>query len=149
MKLPWGRPGRYLWGMSTSLVTWSNSIWRLSLNGHGNIIFRLFSRKFASLFLSLLDISCLKSMIDCQCSLCHVTITHSSRECVFYRLQPNLATRSKQIEGWCDLILGYHKHYKIYSLDVQEAQSSPIFSNKKVDRILNHTFSSFKYSRNC
>lgn len=54
----------------------------------------------------------------------------------FYRLQPNLDTRKKQIEGWCDLVIAYYKHHKSYILDVNEAQSSEIFCNKKIDRIL-------------
>ncbi|XP_074628675.1 vacuolar protein-sorting-associated protein 25-like [Acropora palmata] len=54
----------------------------------------------------------------------------------FFTLQPNLDTRSKQIEGWCDLVLSYYKHHKSYILDINEAQSGEIFFNKKIDRKL-------------
>ncbi|PIK53067.1 putative vacuolar protein-sorting-associated protein 25, partial [Apostichopus japonicus] len=51
-------------------------------------------------------------------------------------LQPNLETQKKQVTAWCDLVLAYHKHHKIYTLDVKEAVSSPIFNNSKIQRKL-------------
>ncbi|XP_002733784.2 vacuolar protein-sorting-associated protein 25-like [Saccoglossus kowalevskii] len=54
----------------------------------------------------------------------------------FFTLQPNLETRQTQLEAWCSLVLSYHKHYKIFSLDVTEVQSSPLFSNSKINRKL-------------
>ena len=53
-----------------------------------------------------------------------------------FRLQPNLDTRKKQLEGWSALILDYHKVNKKYTLDVVEAQTSELFYNKKIDRKL-------------
>lgn len=52
------------------------------------------------------------------------------------RLQPNSETRKKQLTAWCDLVLAYHKHHRLYSLDVKESQSSPLFCNAKANSIL-------------
>lgn len=54
----------------------------------------------------------------------------------FFTLQTNLDTRAKQIDAWCDLILAYFRHIKAYTMDVNESQSSPLFSNNKINRIL-------------
>ncbi|XP_031558180.1 vacuolar protein-sorting-associated protein 25-like [Actinia tenebrosa] len=54
----------------------------------------------------------------------------------FYTLQPNLDTRNKQLDAWCDLILSYYKNKKAYMLDVTEAMSSELFYNKKINRKL-------------
>ncbi|XP_038071505.1 vacuolar protein-sorting-associated protein 25-like [Patiria miniata] len=54
----------------------------------------------------------------------------------FFTLQPNLETKKKQVAAWCDLVLAYHKHHKIFNLDVKESQSSPLFNNTKIDRKL-------------
>lgn len=52
------------------------------------------------------------------------------------RLQPNVDTRQKQLAAWCSLALSYCRHHKLYTLDVMEAQESPVFNNKKIERIL-------------
>ncbi|XP_072034950.1 vacuolar protein-sorting-associated protein 25-like [Amphiura filiformis] len=54
----------------------------------------------------------------------------------FFTLQPNTETRKKQLTAWCDLVLAYHKHHRLYSLDVKESQSSPLFCNAKINRKL-------------
>ncbi|XP_062518764.1 vacuolar protein-sorting-associated protein 25-like [Corticium candelabrum] len=54
----------------------------------------------------------------------------------FFTIQPNLDTRQKQIEAWCDLVLAYHRHLKLYTLDLSEAQNSALFSNSKLNRRL-------------
>merc|ERR1711973_78925 len=54
----------------------------------------------------------------------------------FFTIQPNLDTRRRQIEGWSELVLSYFKHKKLFNLDVTEAQSSPLFYNKKIERKL-------------
>lgn len=60
------------------------------------------------------------------------------------RLQPNVDTRQKQLAAWCSLALSYCRHHKLYTLDVMEAQESPVFNNKKIERILTvHLCSSF------
>ena len=62
----------------------------------------------------------------------------------FFTIQPNSDTQAKQIEAWCELVLAYHKAAKSYILDVNEAQSSPLFYNRKINRIL-HPFHSNGY----
>uniref|UniRef100_A0A3Q2ZZN5 Vacuolar protein-sorting-associated protein 25 n=1 Tax=Kryptolebias marmoratus TaxID=37003 RepID=A0A3Q2ZZN5_KRYMA len=54
----------------------------------------------------------------------------------FFTLQPNVDTRQKQLAAWCSLVLSYCRHHKLYTLDVMEAQESPVFNNKKIERIL-------------
>lgn len=54
----------------------------------------------------------------------------------FFTVQPNTDTRSKQLDAWCDLVLSYHRATKTYLLDVNEAQSSPLFYNSKINSIL-------------
>ncbi len=53
----------------------------------------------------------------------------------FFTVQPNSDTRAKQVDAWCQLVLGYHRATKAYILDVSEAQSS-LFCNEKINRIL-------------
>ncbi|KAK1160303.1 hypothetical protein AOXY_G20435 [Acipenser oxyrinchus oxyrinchus] len=55
---------------------------------------------------------------------------------LFYRLQPNVDTRQKQLTAWCSLALSYCRHQKLYTMDVMEAQESPVFNNKKIQRKL-------------
>ncbi len=58
----------------------------------------------------------------------------------FFTLQPNSDTRSKQLEAWCGLILAYYRASKTYVMDLTEvSQSSPLFCNSKINRILTHT----------
>lgn len=54
----------------------------------------------------------------------------------FFTLQPHLATREKQLEAWCQLLLAYCKHHRLYILDVNEIQSSPVFYNNGIKRKL-------------
>uniref|UniRef100_A0A3B5AYI5 Vacuolar protein-sorting-associated protein 25 n=1 Tax=Stegastes partitus TaxID=144197 RepID=A0A3B5AYI5_9TELE len=54
----------------------------------------------------------------------------------FFTLQPNVDTRQKQLVAWCSLALSYCRHHKLYTLDVMEAQESPVFNNKKIERKL-------------
>lgn len=56
--------------------------------------------------------------------------------CSLDRLQPNVDTRQKQLAAWCSLALSYCRHHRLYTLDVMEAQESPVFNNKKIERIL-------------
>lgn len=65
---------------------------------------------------------CICSFADCRVFMC--------------RLQPNVDTRQKQLAAWCSLALSYCRHHKLYTLDVMEAQESPVFNNKKIERIL-------------
>ncbi|XP_033126326.1 vacuolar protein-sorting-associated protein 25-like [Anneissia japonica] len=54
----------------------------------------------------------------------------------FFTLQPNLETRKKQVDGWCDLVLLFAQHHKLYQLDVKESSSNPPFSNPQINRKL-------------
>lgn len=54
----------------------------------------------------------------------------------FFTLQPNLTTRQKQIETWASLVLAYCQHNKVFTLDLVEAQQSPLFNNSKINRKL-------------
>lgn len=55
----------------------------------------------------------------------------------FFTLQPNSDTRSKQLEAWCELVLAYYRANRTYIMDVTEvSQSSPLFCNSKINRIL-------------
>lgn len=53
----------------------------------------------------------------------------------FFTIQPNIDTRKKQLEAWCQIVLDQLRKGKGYSLDVNEAQKS-IFSNKEINRKL-------------
>lgn len=52
------------------------------------------------------------------------------------RLQPNVDTRQKQLAAWCSLVLSYCRLSKQCSMTVMEAQDSPLFHNRKLQRIL-------------
>ena len=127
----WGKTERGLGFILPSyFAAWPNITWRTVLSGLGSIIFHHFSREY---FFCLVQI-----LVFCS----------SKNILYFYRLQPNLDTRKKQIEGWCDLVLAYYKYHKSHILDVNEAQSSEIFCNKKIDRILSIIIM-FVFNRSC
>ena len=52
----------------------------------------------------------------------------------FFTLQVNEDTKKKQLDAWCDLVLTYSKHNRIFQLDLAESQSTELFMNKKIDR---------------
>ncbi|XP_078501486.1 vacuolar protein-sorting-associated protein 25 [Lissotriton helveticus] len=54
----------------------------------------------------------------------------------FFTLQPNVDTRQKQLAAWCSLVLSYCRHNKLFNMTILEAQESPIFNNKKIQRKL-------------
>ena len=54
----------------------------------------------------------------------------------FFTVQPNTDTHAKQMEDWCELVLNYFKFHGLYKLDVTEAQASPLFYNKTIERKL-------------
>ena len=55
----------------------------------------------------------------------------------FFTVQPIEATKNKQIEDWCSLILAYCRCHRIFVLDLGEAQNnSPLFQNKTINRRL-------------
>ncbi|MDP2436161.1 MAG: vacuolar protein-sorting-associated protein 25 [archaeon] len=54
----------------------------------------------------------------------------------FFTVQPVRATRQQQEKLWADLVLAYCQHFKIYTLDVDAAASSPLFRNERLKRQL-------------
>ncbi|CAB3376845.1 Hypothetical predicted protein [Cloeon dipterum] len=54
----------------------------------------------------------------------------------FFTLQPHAETRAKQLSAWRSIVLDYYKHTKESTLDVREAQSSPLFFNSTINRKL-------------
>lgn len=58
----------------------------------------------------------------------------------FFTLQPNENTRLKQLQSWCELVLNYCKHNRIFRLNIIDYQSSELFQNKKIDRKLSIEF---------
>ncbi|XP_067397065.1 vacuolar protein-sorting-associated protein 25 [Emydura macquarii macquarii] len=54
----------------------------------------------------------------------------------FFTLQPNVDTRQKQMTAWCSLVLYYCRLNKQYTMTVMEAQESPLFNNRKLQRKL-------------
>ncbi|XP_075767608.1 vacuolar protein-sorting-associated protein 25 isoform X1 [Pelodiscus sinensis] len=54
----------------------------------------------------------------------------------FFTLQPNVDTRQKQMTAWCSLVLSYCRLNKLYTMTVLEAQESPLFNNRKLQRKL-------------
>uniref|UniRef100_A0A915DEA9 Vacuolar protein-sorting-associated protein 25 n=1 Tax=Ditylenchus dipsaci TaxID=166011 RepID=A0A915DEA9_9BILA len=54
----------------------------------------------------------------------------------FYTIQPNLATREKQLEAWCRIVIDFCQYNKIYSIDLDEIAKSELFNNTKLNRRL-------------
>ncbi|KAH3706615.1 vacuolar protein-sorting-associated protein 25-like [Dreissena polymorpha] len=53
----------------------------------------------------------------------------------FFTIQPNIDTRKKQLEAWCEYVLEHQKNKNSHSLDINEAHSA-IFTNKDINRKL-------------
>ncbi|GJQ09346.1 hypothetical protein GpartN1_g1137.t1 [Galdieria partita] len=53
-----------------------------------------------------------------------------------FTLQPVKTTKEKQLKLWCDLVLSYCKHYKIFKLSLTDSANSPLFVNTSIDRRL-------------
>jgi ESCRT-II complex subunit VPS25 len=54
----------------------------------------------------------------------------------FFTLQPVLTTRTSQLQSWSSLIQSYCRHHRIWSLSLNDALSTPLFSNTKLSRKL-------------
>ncbi|CAG0918387.1 unnamed protein product [Notodromas monacha] len=54
----------------------------------------------------------------------------------FFTIQPNSATREKQLDLWCQLILDYFRHRKQYKINVHEVSTSSLFKNVSINRKL-------------
>lgn len=54
----------------------------------------------------------------------------------FFTLQPNEETRKKQLEAWRDIVLVYNRKTRTCIIDIQEADSTPLFFNAAISRKL-------------
>ncbi|XP_076810130.1 vacuolar protein-sorting-associated protein 25-like [Clavelina lepadiformis] len=52
----------------------------------------------------------------------------------FFTLQCNADTKAKQIETWCELLLAYCRHHKLFRLQINDMLISPLFYNQKINR---------------
>lgn len=55
----------------------------------------------------------------------------------YFTLQPVEETRRKQIALWCELILRWCKHQKVYRLNTDVAEDTALFANQQINRSLN------------
>lgn len=55
----------------------------------------------------------------------------------FFTLQKHAASAEKQYEVWSQLVRDYCRHHKIFSLNLDEASRSKLFSNESIGRSLN------------
>lgn len=55
----------------------------------------------------------------------------------YFTLQPVEETRRKQIALWCELILRWCKHHKVYKLSTDLAEDTALFANSQINRSLN------------
>lgn len=55
----------------------------------------------------------------------------------YFTLQPIKETREKQIALWCELILDYCRHQKVYKLSTSAAAEDRLFVNSDISRRLN------------
>ncbi|KAI5632855.1 ESCRT-II complex subunit domain-containing protein [Phthorimaea operculella] len=54
----------------------------------------------------------------------------------FFTIQPHTETRTKQLEAWEQLISDYLKANKQSTIDIREAQNTPLFNNTSIERKL-------------
>lgn len=54
----------------------------------------------------------------------------------FFTIQPNAATREKQVEVWCQLAQDYFRSKNQYKVNLHEAATSPLFRNPAINRKL-------------
>jgi len=54
----------------------------------------------------------------------------------FYTLQPISSTRASQLLSWSSFILSYCRFYRLFTLNLTDALSSPLFQNTKLNRRL-------------
>ncbi|XP_031456436.1 vacuolar protein-sorting-associated protein 25 isoform X2 [Phasianus colchicus] len=54
----------------------------------------------------------------------------------FFTLQPNGETRQKQLAAWCALALAYSRRQRLPAMTLREAQDSPLFANRRLQRKL-------------
>ncbi|KAJ2161228.1 Vacuolar protein-sorting-associated protein 25 [Coemansia sp. RSA 552] len=54
----------------------------------------------------------------------------------FFTRQPNEDTWKEQRRLWCDLVLAYCRHYRLFRLSLAEAVAEPPFTNRRIHRSL-------------
>nr|XP_006125756.1 vacuolar protein-sorting-associated protein 25 isoform X3 [Pelodiscus sinensis]XP_014430381.1 vacuolar protein-sorting-associated protein 25 isoform X1 [Pelodiscus sinensis]XP_014430382.1 vacuolar protein-sorting-associated protein 25 isoform X2 [Pelodiscus sinensis] len=91
-----------------------------------------FARRAARLAALVIPLSLFNPRACCAWS---PVLTGSTSVCVS-SLQPNVDTRQKQMTAWCSLVLSYCRLNKLYTMTVLEAQESPLFNNRKLQRKL-------------
>lgn len=52
----------------------------------------------------------------------------------FFTIQPNADTRNAQLQAWRSFVLAYCTSQKIYSMQVADALTHPLFQNKQLGR---------------
>eukprot|EP01130_Rhizamoeba_saxonica_P008203 TRINITY_DN3316_c0_g1_i2.p1 TRINITY_DN3316_c0_g1~~TRINITY_DN3316_c0_g1_i2.p1 ORF type:complete len:121 (+),score=15.76 TRINITY_DN3316_c0_g1_i2:65-427(+) len=57
-----------------------------------------------------------------------------------YTLQVNLNSRTKQLNIWVDIVLGYFRCHRIYELSTDAFYDLQLFNNTKIRRRLNRDF---------
>lgn len=57
----------------------------------------------------------------------------------FFTIQPNLATREKQLKAWTRLVLDYCQFNKIYAINLEEVSNSDLFNNRRLNRRLDRS----------
>jgi len=55
----------------------------------------------------------------------------------FFTIQPNVTTRSKQLELWANIICSYCEDKRLFALDISDASKSELWRNNDIDRKLN------------
>ncbi|KAJ2099660.1 Vacuolar protein-sorting-associated protein 25, partial [Coemansia sp. RSA 922] len=50
--------------------------------------------------------------------------------------QPNESTWKEQRRQWCDLVLAYYRHNRLFSMSLAEAVTEPPFANRQLRRAL-------------
>lgn len=82
------------------------------MNGHGNTIFRPFSRKQ------------------------HIFVQKTNFIGLIFSLQTHSDTRAKQLVAWKALVLNYCKTQKICFVDTRETKDISLFSNASINRTI-------------
>ena len=54
----------------------------------------------------------------------------------FFTLQPNLTTRTSQLQSWSTLLQSYCRHHRIFQLSLIDALPTPLFTNSDMARSL-------------
>uniref|UniRef100_A0A914Y766 Vacuolar protein-sorting-associated protein 25 n=1 Tax=Panagrolaimus superbus TaxID=310955 RepID=A0A914Y766_9BILA len=71
----------------------------------------------------------------------------------FFTIQPNAATREKQLEAWAQLVLHYCHQNNIYTADITQLAETELFNNRNLNRRLDYngilTVLDYLEAKNC